>query len=53
MSLTLQALGIAQLRVEEKLALVQHIWDSIAAEVERSRLTEAQQREVNRRFGLN
>ncbi len=34
MSQILQALGIDQLSVEDRIALVQEIWDSIAVEAE-------------------
>ena len=50
MSSQLQALGIDQLSLAERLALVQAIWDSIAAEIESSPLTEAQGQEVDRRL---
>jgi putative addiction module component (TIGR02574 family) len=50
MSPTLQSLGIDQLTVEQKIALAQEIWDSIAAEVEAAPLTEAQKREIDRRL---
>jgi putative addiction module component (TIGR02574 family) len=50
MSPTLKALGIDQLSVEQRIALVQEIWDSIAAEVEATPLTEAQKREIDRRL---
>jgi putative addiction module component (TIGR02574 family) len=53
MSPTLQALGIDRLTLEERLTLVQDIWDSIAAESERSPLTEAQQQEVDRRWAAH
>lgn len=50
---TLQALGIAQLSVEDRLALVHAIWDSIAPEIERSSLTEAQRQEIDRRLAAH
>jgi putative addiction module component (TIGR02574 family) len=50
MSPQLQALGIERLSVDERIALVQEIWDGIAVEVERSPLTEAQRQEVDRRL---
>jgi putative addiction module component (TIGR02574 family) len=50
---TLQALGIAHLSVEERLALVQAIWDSIAPEVEAAPLTAAQEQEVARRLAAH
>jgi putative addiction module component (TIGR02574 family) len=53
MSPTLKTLGIDQLSVEERLALVEEIWASIAADVELSPLTEEQQREVDRRLAAH
>jgi putative addiction module component (TIGR02574 family) len=53
MSTTLQAFGIDRLTVAERLALVQEIWDSIAADVEQSPLTESQKREVDRRLAAH
>jgi putative addiction module component (TIGR02574 family) len=53
MSQALRALGIDRLSVEDRLALVQEIWDSIAAEVEKSPLTEAQRQEVDRRLAAH
>ncbi len=50
MSPTLRALGIDRLSVEDRLHLVQEIWESIAAEVEQSPLSEAQRQEVDRRL---
>jgi putative addiction module component (TIGR02574 family) len=50
MSPQLQALGIEKLSVDERIALVQEIWDGIAPEVERSPLTEGQRQEVDRRL---
>jgi putative addiction module component (TIGR02574 family) len=47
---TLQALGIDELAVEDKLALAEAIWDSVAADIERSPITEAQRRELERRL---
>lgn len=49
MSPTLKSL-IDPLPVEEKVALVQEIWDSIAAEVEAAPLTAAQRTELERRL---
>lgn len=53
MSQALQTLGIDRLSVEDRMTLVQEIWDSIAAEVERSPLTEAQRQEVDRRLAAH
>ena len=50
MTSTLHALGIDRLSVAERIALVQEIWDSIAAETERTPLTEAERREIDRRL---
>jgi len=53
MSPTLQSLGIDQLSIEERLRLVQEIWDSIAAEVEQLPLTDSQRQEVDRRLAAH
>ena len=53
MSPTLQALGIDRLSVGERIALVQEIWDSIAADAERSPLTEEQKQEIDRRLAAH
>ena len=50
---SLEALGIDQLSVEERIVLVQEIWDSIAAEAEQSAITEAQRQEVDRRLAAH
>ncbi len=50
---TIQELGIDRLSVEDRIALVQAIWDSIAAEVEHAPLTEAQMQEVDRRLAAH
>jgi putative addiction module component (TIGR02574 family) len=50
MAPTLQALGIDQLSVEERIALATAIWDSIAAEPHAPLLTEAQRLELERRL---
>lgn len=50
MAPTLQELGIDRLSVEDRLALVEAIWDSIAREIERAPLREAQRRELERRL---
>ena len=46
---TLEALGIDRLSVAERIALVQAIWDSIAADADAVPLTEAQRQELERR----
>lgn len=50
MSPTLHELGIDKLSVEDRIALAQEIWDSVAQEVERSPLPEAQRQELERRL---
>lgn len=52
MPATVKSLGIDQLPREERLALVQEIWDTIAAEPG-SLLSEAQRRELERRVALD
>jgi putative addiction module component (TIGR02574 family) len=46
---TVQSLGIDQLSREQRIALVQDIWDTIAAESAPPLLTEAQRQELQRR----
>ncbi|HEX7446444.1 MAG TPA: addiction module protein [Pirellulales bacterium] len=50
MSLNLQTLGIDRLGLDDRIALVTAIWDSIAAEPHSPLLSEAQQAELNRRL---
>jgi putative addiction module component (TIGR02574 family) len=47
MSASLKSLGIDRLSIEERLALVEELWDSIA---EATPLTEAQRAELDRRL---
>jgi putative addiction module component (TIGR02574 family) len=47
---SMSELGIDRLSVEDRLALAQEIWDSVAREVERAPLTEAQRLELERRL---
>ena len=49
MSPTLTALGIDRLSVEERLTLVQEIWDSIVAEGQSPPLSDAKLKELRRR----
>ena len=44
---------IVALPVDERLQLLDAIWDSIAAEAEKSPLTEAQRQEVDRRLAAH
>ena len=49
MQATVESLGIDRLPREERLALVQAIWDTIAAEPQPPLLSEAQRQELARR----
>ena len=49
MTATLESLGIAGLSVKERIALVQLIWDSIAADADQIPLSVAQIQELERR----
>jgi putative addiction module component (TIGR02574 family) len=49
----LEALGLDRLTVAERIELVAAIWDSIAADVERAPLTDAQKQEVDRRLAAH
>ena len=48
MSPTITALGIDRMNFDERLQLVQDLWDSIAAEAANTPLTSAQQEELAR-----
>lgn len=50
MSASIKSLGIDRLPVEERLTLVEEIWDSIAADSAAVPLTEAQRVELQRRI---
>lgn len=50
MAVSMRSLGIDHLAVEERLALVEELWDSIAAESAKLPLTEAQRIELDRRI---
>ena len=50
MNASIKSLGIDRLGVEERLALVEEIWDSIAADSAAVPLTEAQRAELLRRI---
>ncbi len=47
---TLQALGIDNMSVEDRIALAQAIWDSIGTQTHPPLLTEAQRQELQRRL---
>ena len=50
MAVSLKSLGIDRLSVEERLALVEELWDSIAESSGDLPLTDAQQAELDRRL---
>ena len=50
MSAMMKSLGIDRLSVAERIALVQEIWDSIAATPEAVPLTDAEKQELDRRL---
>ncbi|HZK82239.1 MAG TPA: addiction module protein [Humisphaera sp.] len=49
MTATIQSLGIDRLSLDDRIALVQQIWGSIAAEADQASLTEPQRQELERR----
>jgi putative addiction module component (TIGR02574 family) len=53
MAPTMTELGIDQMSLEDRLRLVQDIWDSIAATPEQLPLTEAQRSELERRLAAH
>ena len=50
MAVSLKSLGIERLGIEERLALVEDLWDSIAADSSAVPLTDAQRTELDRRI---
>lgn len=50
MNVSLKSLGINRLSVEERLALVEELWDSIAEDSAAVPLTDAQRAELDRRL---
>lgn len=53
MPATLHELGIDRLSVDERIALVGAIWDSIAEEVQATPLTETQKAKIDRRLATH
>jgi putative addiction module component (TIGR02574 family) len=53
MSTNLQSLGLEALDVAERINLVHDLWDSIASEVERAALTDAERQEVLHRLAAH
>jgi len=47
---SLQELGMHRLSTDDRLALAEAIWDSVATEVGQAPITEAQRRELERRL---
>ena len=50
MAISLKSLGIERLGIEERLILVEELWDSIAADSAAVPLTEAQRAELDRKI---
>jgi putative addiction module component (TIGR02574 family) len=50
MSTTLETLGINKMSIDDRIALIEEIWDSVVAEQEQTPLTEAQKTELDRRL---
>jgi putative addiction module component (TIGR02574 family) len=50
MTSTITSLGIDRMNIEDRLHLIQAIWDSLATDAEKLPLTPAQQEELNRRL---
>lgn len=50
MSISIKSLGIDRLGIEDRLTLVEEIWDSIAADSAAAPLTDAQRAELDRRI---
>ncbi len=53
MAITMKELGIDRFGPQDRLALVQEIWDSLAADLEQMPLSEAQRQEVDRRLAAH
>lgn len=53
MAVSMKQLGIDQLDAQDRLALMQEIWDSLAVDLDQTPLTEAQQQEVDRRLAAH
>jgi putative addiction module component (TIGR02574 family) len=53
MAVNMADYGLDQLSVEDRLILVQQLWDSIAEEVNRLPLSPAQRQEVDRRLAAH
>lgn len=47
---TVEELGLDRLSMDERLALAEALWDSVARDLEREAPTEAQRRELERRL---
>jgi putative addiction module component (TIGR02574 family) len=50
MPVTLEEFGIDRLNAEDRLALAEAIWESVAREIEKAPISEAQRQELERRL---
>jgi putative addiction module component (TIGR02574 family) len=53
MPVTMKELGIDRLEPQDRLALVEEIWDSLTADLEKLPLAEAQKQEVDSRLAAH
>ncbi len=53
MGVSMKELGIDKFTAEDRFTLLQEIWDSLVPDVERSPITVAQQRELERRLAAH
>jgi putative addiction module component (TIGR02574 family) len=53
MTPTMKSLGIDQLSVADRIAMLEETWDSISATPEQLPLTEAQKQEIDRRLAAH
>ena len=53
MAVSMKGLGIDRLAPKDRLVLVQEIWDSLAADLEKAPLTEVERQEVGQRLAAH